>query len=199
VKLKRYYIPDSIIFITQVTQDRQPVFADDACVVLLQETLRKVQSLHPFSMLGYVFLPDHFHVLIRPRDQSNFSTIMHSLKPNFTKAFKQHKGLTGSVKLWQMRFYDHVIRNEVDLQRHLDYIHYNPVKHGYADKAEDWPYSSFVSWAARGAYPDRWGWSEPASIRGVSNMGGGVIPSRYKRELHGETGLTVTLTVAQGL
>ncbi len=80
----RYYIPGSAVFITQVVQDREPVFREHQYLNPLCETLRKVKELHPFTMLGYVFLFDHFHILIQPTGKSNFSAIMHSLKPNFT-------------------------------------------------------------------------------------------------------------------
>jgi len=156
---RRYYIPNAIVFITQAVQDRQPVFASTQHLDLLRSTLRNVQALHPFAMLAYVFLPEHLHVMLKSTGRSNFSQIMHSLKPNFTKAYKQAVGLTGNVKFWQKRFWDHVIRDEDDLHRHLDYIHYNPVKHGWVARPEDWPHSSFLHWKNRGAYPEQWGWS----------------------------------------
>jgi putative transposase len=164
MNFKRYYIPDSIVFITQVVQGREPVFKDENHLDLLRSTLHAVKDLHPFSMLAYVFLPDHFHLLLNPTGGSNFSQIMHSLKPNFTKAYKEAIGVEGSMTFWQKRFWDHIIRDERDLQCHLDYIHYNPVKATLVTKPEDWPHSSFLAWKKRGAYPDQWGWSLPESI-----------------------------------
>ena len=164
MNFRRYYIPNSIVFITQVVHNREPIFKHEQHMELLRSTLRRVKQLHPFMMLGYVFLPDHFHLLIRPTGESNFSQIMHSFKPNFTKAYKQAIGVTGSMKFWQKRFYDHIIRDEVDLHHHLDYIHYNPVKHGLVTRPEDWPHSSFLVWKDKGAYSDRWGWHLPQTI-----------------------------------
>ncbi len=164
MNFRRYYVPDAVVFITQVVEDRYPAFNNEAYLNLLRVTLRQVKVLHPFSMLGYVFLPDHFHLLIRPTGESNFSQIMHSLKPNFTKAYKQAIGVSGSMKFWQKRFHDHIIRNETDLHHHLDYIHFNPVKHGLVTKPEDWPHSSFLTWQERGAYPDQWGWQTPDTV-----------------------------------
>jgi len=128
----RYYIPGTAVFITQVVQDRQPVFRDSQMVELLRSTLRTVKAYHHFTMLAYVFLPDHFHILIQPTGESNFSQIMHSLKPNFTKQYKRLTGMeeSESLKFWQKRFWDHIIRDEHDLENHLHYIHFNPVKHG---------------------------------------------------------------------
>jgi putative transposase len=161
---RRYYVPNAIVFITQVVQDRKPIFGNKAHLDLLRSTLHRVKELHPFAMLGYVFLLDHLHLLIKPTGKSTFSQIMHSLKPNFTKAYKQAVGITDSLKFWQRRFYDHIIRDETDFARHLDYIHYNPVKHGLVTKPEEWAGSSFLVWKDRGAYPDEWGWSVPPSI-----------------------------------
>ena len=89
MNFRRYYILGSAVFITQVVQDREPIFRDPKNVSLLRKILYNVKQLHPFSMLGYVFLPDHFHVIIQPTGESNFSDIMHSLKPNFTKEYKK--------------------------------------------------------------------------------------------------------------
>ena len=165
---RRYYIPNSIVFITQVVHDRYPAFENDEKIGLLRETLHHVKELHPFLMLGYVFLPDHFHLLFHPTGKSNFSQIMHSLKPNFTKAYKEQVNISGRMKFWQRRFYDHIIRDETDLHHHLDYIHYNPVKHGLVTKPEEWQHSSFLAWKERGAYPDQWGWNSlPQTIKGM--------------------------------
>ncbi len=158
---RRYYIPDAIVFITQVVLDRKPIFANLDQVNLLRSTLHTVQEIHPFQMLGYVFLPDHFHILIKPGLAVTHSQIMHSLKPNFTKAYKKACGLAEATHFWQRRYWDHVICNQDDLEHHLHYIHYNPVKHGYVAKPEEWVNSSYCHWRQRGAYPDQWGWSLP--------------------------------------
>src|SRR5512140_1697536 len=101
----RYYIPGGTVFITQVVQYREPVFRDPKMILLLREILNNVQELHPFSMLGYVFLPDHLHLILQPSGESNFSDIMHSLKPNFTREYKKLLGLSSSqsMKFWQKR------------------------------------------------------------------------------------------------
>jgi putative transposase len=173
VNFRRYYIPDSQLFITQVAYQRRPYFREPAHLDLLLATLRNVKQLHPFQMLGYVFLPDHFHLLIRPTGSSSFSHIMHSLKQNFTAQFKRGTGVGSPTHVWQQRFWDHIIRDELDLQRHLDYIHYNPVKHRYVSRPEDWPASSYGHWKARGFYPDEWGTVEPQTLaqQAPANMG----------------------------
>ena len=155
MNFRRYYIPGSAIFITQVVQYREPVFNSPEAVVLLRGILQNVKQLHPFTMLGYVFLPDHFHLIFQPTGKSNFSGIMHSLKLNFTKEYKKLIGLSASqsMKFWQKRFWDHVIRDEKDFENHLHYIHNNPVKHGYVTDPRDWLNSSYLEWEKRRLYP----------------------------------------------
>jgi REP-associated tyrosine transposase len=165
MNFRRYYVPNAIVFITQVVDRREPIFCESRFVDLLRSVLNNVKELHPFAMLGYVFLPDHFHLLIRPTGRSNFSDIMHSLKPNFTKQYKKLIGISGRMVFWQKSFWDHVIRDEGDFQRHLDYIHYNPVRHRLVQRPEDWPHSSFHHWCEREAYSARWGWIEPDSLK----------------------------------
>ncbi|OKY73750.1 MAG: hypothetical protein BM485_16965 [Desulfobulbaceae bacterium DB1] len=69
--------------------------------------------------------------------------------------------------LWQKRFYDHLIRDETDFARHLDYVHYNPVKHGFVDRAADFAHSSFAGWMDRGVYSINWGVAEPERIKNM--------------------------------
>ena len=87
---------------------------------------------------------------------------MHSLKPNFTKEYKKLIGLKSSesLKLWQKQFWDHVIRDERDLENHLHYIHYNPVKHGYVKDPRDRQDSSYIEWEKRGLSPPLFKWEE---------------------------------------
>ena len=157
MNFRRYYVPNATVFITNVVHLREPIFANPTYIELLRSVLREVQKLHPFTMTAYVFLPDHQHLMLKPTGQSNFSKIMQSFKTNFTKAYKEAIGITGSMKFWQKRFRDHIIRNDRDFQRHLDYIHYNPVKHGLVERAADWPYSSFHRLMREGVYAADWG------------------------------------------
>ena len=167
---RRYYLPNAIVFITQVVDGRTPIFADPAQVALLRTVLHIAQEKHPFAMLGYVFLPDHFHLLIKPVPEVTHSQIMLSVKPNFTVAYKKTCGVQGQMRFWQQRYWDHMIRDEADLARHLDYIHYNPVKHGYVTRPEEWADSSYCYWKQNGAYPDRWGWSLPDTLQNLQQQ-----------------------------
>ncbi|MBW7883614.1 MAG: transposase [Caldilineaceae bacterium] len=166
--IRRYYIPNALVFITNVTLDREPVLAPDWAVDLLFSTMRKTQAVHPFRLLAYAILPDHFHWLMRvDSPDANFSKVMHSVKRGFTITYKRARGLSGTVRLWQPRYWDHIIRDAEDLQYHFDYIHWNPVKHGYTKKPEAWPYSSYRHWLARGYYQAGWGHDiEPGNLSG---------------------------------
>lgn len=164
---RRYYVPEAIVFITAVTNDRQPYLAHQNDIDLFWETARAVQAIHPFSLLAYAVLPDHLHCLLRPgNDEGNFSEVMHSIKRNYTLNYKKAHGMADSLHLWQDRFWDHVIRNGDDLQRHFDYIHWNPVKHDYVRDPELWPHSSYRHWLGLGYYEPGWGVTEPDHLRG---------------------------------
>jgi putative transposase len=161
MNFRRYYVSGAAVFITQVVHERQPIFLDPRAVKLLRSTLRAAMDLHAFSLLAYVFLPDHFHLIVQPAGNSDFSQFMHSLKPNFTKAYKRLNGITGPLKVWQRRFWDHVIRDERDLESHLHYIHFNPVKHQFVDNPREWLDSSYREWEERGLYQKEITWVEP--------------------------------------
>jgi putative transposase len=135
---------------------------------LLRETIRRVKEIYCFKLMGYVFLPDHIHLLLKMESDGNFSKVMHSLKRNYTLNYKEAHSLGKTHLIWQRGFWDRIIRDETDLGRHFDYIHWNPVKHGYVACPEDWPQSSYLYWAERGYYPQDWGRDvEPANIKGM--------------------------------
>jgi putative transposase len=151
-------------FIVGVTHNRKTIFEDKTNLEVLRETLRNVKTIHPFTMQGYVFLPDHFHLLIIPEETTNITKILHSVQRNFTLNFKKARAITEPLRCWQHRFWDHIIRNEKDYERHLNYIHYNPVKHGYVTRPEDWADSSYHYYLEKGYYEPGWGHIEPKDI-----------------------------------
>jgi putative transposase len=163
MNFQRYYIPGAAVFLTQVVEGRKPVFKDSQAIEWLLATLGTVDAIHPFNMLAFVFLPDHFHMIIQPTESDDFGRIMHSLKPNFVKLYKQKMEIPSSQALhfWQSRFWDHVIRDDKNFEDHLHYIHFNPVKHGLAQEPGAWQYSSFHEWQKRGLYSSNLQWKEP--------------------------------------
>ena len=118
--------------------------------------------IHPFNLLAYVILPDHFHWLMRVNDsKGDFSSILHSFKRNFTLNYKKARDIQTPISFWQARFWDHIIRDEIDLKQHFDYIHWNPVKHGYVFQPDAWQESTYCHWQNLGYYDLEWGIAGP--------------------------------------
>lgn len=129
----------------------------------LRSAFRQTRRDHPFFLDAIVVLPDHLHCLWRlSPDDDDFPLRWRLIKARFSSRLEpgeyvsQSRQRKGERGIWQRRYWEHVIRDERDFQRHLDYIHYNPVKHGYVQAAKDWPYSSFHRWVAQGVYPADW-------------------------------------------
>ena len=156
------------VFITSVTHNRQAVFQSDEDRDLLVSTMRSVQAIAVFHLLAYAILPDHVHLLMRTDITTDFSRVMHSIKRNFTLNYKRLHGINTASVLWQSKFWDHIIRDEDDLTRHLDYIHYNVVKHGLVVSPGDWKHSTYSFWKERGFYSDQWGLQEPPMIANMT-------------------------------
>lgn len=164
---RRYYVPEAIYFIVAVTRNRQPIFADDANVDLLYRVLQRVNQTKPFTLFAHSLIPDHLNLLLKPTGEANISRIMLSLKRSFTLAYKRLHEIEAGLSLWQPRYWDHIIRDEDDLRRHIDYIHYNPVKHGFVECPEDYVHSSYRSWLDQAYYECGWGHSEPRDLEGM--------------------------------
>ncbi|MDO8828043.1 transposase [Methylophaga sp.] len=123
-----------------------------AHIDLLKTAFRKVKLAHPFDIDAIVVLPDHLHTIwTLPVNDADFATRWRLIKSNFSRGLPSTERINNSRKqksergIWQRRYWEHLIRDDLDYQRHVDYIHFNPVKHGYVDKAVDWPYSSIHS------------------------------------------------------
>ena len=133
----------------------------------LRESVREVKSRHPFEIHGWVVLPEHFHcVLELPHGDTDYPTRLRLIKIGFSKSLPKTERRSavrikrGERGIWQRRYWEHLIRDEADYRAHLDYIHYNPVKHGWAKQVKDWPYSTFHRWVRQGVYPLEWGGAE---------------------------------------
>jgi putative transposase len=158
---RRYYLPGPV-FVTIVTHQRRPWLVDVAGEI--SHAMHATQTKYPFRHLAHVILPDHLHWLFEPKD-TNFSVIVAAFKRALTW---QAKSKGERLPLWQARFYDHLIRDQNDLRRHLDYIHYNSVRHGCCAQPADWAHSSFSSWLERGAYDTGWGRHPPEYLRDMN-------------------------------
>ena len=149
MRYRRLYQQGGCYFLTLVLRDR----SSDILVrkiVALKSALRFTQARHEFYLNALVVLPDHLHVLITlHKDSDDFSSVVRDWKKRF--GF-----LIGEKRIWQARFWEHLIRDEEDYANHFHYIHGNPVKHGHVTKAADWPYSSFHRAMKQGLYDLLW-------------------------------------------
>jgi putative transposase len=131
-------------------------------VGLLRNTFRTVRAERPFTIDAIVILPDHLHaVLTLPDGDADYSGRWRAIKSNFTHELRLAGMLLtpdkrGEYRLWQRRFWEHTIRDDTDFQRHVDYIHWNPVKHGLTEHVADWPHSSFHKYVRQGLLPLGW-------------------------------------------
>lgn len=165
---RRYYQSGGNYFFTLVSYHRRPLFSNPENVNRFKIAINKVKKKYPFSLNAIVMLPDHLHCLWKlPENDSNFSTRWRLIKRYFSIQIMTSLNHRKEKKIWQRRFWEHVIRNENDWQKHMDYIHYNPVKHGLVTSPGDWAYSSFKYWVQKGVYGKDWGSMEPVTIRGM--------------------------------
>ena len=138
----------------------------------LRRIYKVVQNKYPFESVAVCVLPDHLHAVwtLPPGDanfplrwaliKSGFSRGLAAIERSASKVTKREKGV------WQRRYWEHSIRDDTDLARHVDYIHFNPVKHRYVSRVSDWPYSSFHRYVARALLPQDWG-GDVAEITGT--------------------------------
>lgn len=165
---RRTRICGATVFITCVTFERTHIFSDATACNILKRVWIKVSGLHPFTTEAICVLPDHIHTLVSlPEKDANYSLRIREIKRLFTiqylavfgefslrNASQIHKK---EAAVWQRRFWEHTIRDEQDYENHFDYIHYNPVKHGWVNNVAEWPWSSFHRYVRVGVYTPDWG------------------------------------------
>jgi len=165
---RRVKIKGGTYFLTIVTYKRRKIFVSSENRQLLIDAINHVTHYHPFHLVAYCILPDHAHLLCQmPINDADYSTIVAEIKKRFSKGYSKNQGKINTAKasqvkrgesgLWQSRFWEHYIRDEVDLNRHIDYIHFNPVKHGLVSNVKDWPSSSFFDYVQKGSFEIDWG------------------------------------------
>jgi putative transposase len=164
---RRSRVPGGTFFFTIVTDNRRPIFKSDSAKNLLGDIIRECQASHPFEMPAIVLLPDHLHAIWNlPRGDTNYSGRWQWIKTQFTQrwladggtecAISAGRAADGRRGVWQPKFWEHTIEEDDDFDQHFDYIHFNPVKHGYCECPKDWPTSSFHRWVERGVYEQNW-------------------------------------------
>jgi putative transposase len=174
---RRWYQPGGTFFFTLVTYERRRLFEDANARALLGSIMRSISQERPFETVAIVLLWDHLHCLwTLPAGDSDYSRRWSAIKSRFTQEWLETGGAEGRVTdaqstrrrrgIWQRRFWEHLVRDETDLERCCDYIHFNPVKHGYVTRPLDWPWSSFHRFLSNGDYAPDWGRTQPATIDG---------------------------------
>lgn len=153
-------------------------------VRLLGNVLRETKKRWPLEINALVLLPDHLHTIWSlPAGDSAYSTRWAWLKKEFTKRYLEEGGREQPTStsrqqnrrrgVWQRRYWEHTIEDADDFEVHFDYIHFNPVKHGYVAAPADWPHSSFHRWVELGVYEPHWGSDRivPSSLCHVKDFG----------------------------
>jgi putative transposase len=152
---------EPISFTVNLLERRSCLLTDR--IELLREAIRKVLRDRPFHIDAWVIMPNHMHaVWTLPQDDHDYSGRWREIKKYFVKALPQTerrsaiRKASGERGIWQRRFWEHTIRDEADYAAHVNYVHFNPVKHGWVTHAVDWPFSTFHRAVAQGIYPADW-------------------------------------------
>jgi putative transposase len=138
----------------------------------LRASVQAVRHLHPFHIHGWVVLPDHLHCVIElPDGDADYATRWRLIKSGFSKKLPNTERRSPvriarrERGIWQRRYWEHLVRDEADFQAHMDYVHFNPVKHGLVRKVANWPHSTFHRLVEQGIYPLDWGGGSEGMLR----------------------------------
>lgn len=169
----RVYCPGGTYFFTLVTWQRRRFLTSTLSRRLLKQAWREVQSKHAFRVEAICLLPEHLHCIITlPENDTDYSLRWRAIKSHFSRNYRREAYIEDipqsrsrvkrrELPIWQRRFWEHLIRDEMDFQKHVEYIHFNPVKHGLVNRAIDYPWSSFQRYVRLGYYEADWGVAEP--------------------------------------
>ena len=173
VRYRRNIVPGGKYFFTVTVRDRRSRILVEH-LVSLRQAFRTTRTERPFTIDAIVILPDHLHaILTLPPGDSDFSGRWRRIKGLLTRDIasgcdRAERDQRGEYTLWQRRFWEHTIRDDADFSRHVDYIHYNPVKHGLVAQVRHWPYSSFHRYVRQGWVTEDW---EGASDSAATGFG----------------------------
>ena len=164
---QRARVEGGTYFFTVVTFQRQPILTAEPARKILHNSWVEVNKRFPFETIAVCLMPDHLHCIWRlPEGDADYSMRWKEIKRRFTMEYLKEVEPGGErnasrqkrheAAIWQRRFWEHTIEDNEDLEEHLDYIHYNPIKHGLVERAIDWPYSSFARYVKEGIYEVDW-------------------------------------------
>lgn len=164
---RRMRVPGGCYFFTVNIMDRRQSLLIDH-IDVLREVFHRVKSRYFFHIDAVVILPDHLHTIwTLPLGDERFDVRWNLIKRAFSRELPQREPISTSRSrrrergIWQRRYWEHTLTDEDDYRQHVDYIHYNPVKHGHAARPIDWPYSSFHRYVKAGILPTDWGTASP--------------------------------------
>lgn len=171
----RWFVPGGTFFMTIVAYDRRPILTTEQGRLFLRNAISSVRERHPFILVATVLLPDHWHLVMQlPTGDARYSLRMKQIKSEFSEQWldaglpeakvTESQRERGERGIWQPRFWEHTVRDEDDLERCADYIHWNPRKHGLVERVADWPWSSFHRFVRLGQYDINWGGVAPKCV-----------------------------------
>lgn len=159
---RRNFIPGGSYFFTVALAERSGRLLTDN-IDLLRCAVSDVKRELSFELIALVVLPEHLHcVWTLPAGNADYPTRWKKIKAAFSRGLPKGERRSasrvskGERGIWQRRYWEHTLRNDADLRRHVDYIHYNPVRHGHVRTVREWPYSTFHQYARQGIYPTDW-------------------------------------------
>lgn len=166
-RYRRAIRPGGTFFFTLVTEDRAHILTTDLARPILHRAIADCVARRPFTLDSIVLLPDHLHLMMTlPKEETDYSVRISSIKASFTHEYLQAGGeerprfpsreRKRRRGVWQRWYWEHEIRDQDDFRIHMDYISYNPVKHGHAKCPHAWAYSSFTSLVAKRLYEKEW-------------------------------------------
>lgn len=162
---RRADVEGGCYFFTLNLADRKKTLLTDE-IDSLRSIINQVKSKHPFMLDAMVIMPDHLHALMTlPKDDKDYPTRWMLIKAGFSRAIPKTENISpsrhkkGERGIWQRRYWEHLIRSNDDYEKHVNYIHYNPVKHGYVSRAADWPYSTIHRYIEKGVIAHDWGYN----------------------------------------
>ncbi|MQX35115.1 REP-associated tyrosine transposase [Roseospira navarrensis] len=159
---RRNRVPGASYFFTVALLERRKSLLVDH-IDVLRQCVQQVRTQRPFYIDAWVVLPDHMHCIwTLPGGDADYATRWRLIKLLFSKALPATETLSSTRQrrsergLWQRRYWEHTIRSDSDFARHVDYVHFNPVRHGHATWVKDWPYSTFHRFVGNGVLDPDW-------------------------------------------
>lgn len=160
---RRAWVPGGTYFFTvNLLERRRRLLVEH--IDALRASFAAACVVRPFDVMAIAVLPDHLHCVWQlPEGDGDNADRWKRIKTAFSRRLPSGEYLSAVRRarsergIWQRRYWEHLVRDEEDLARHIDYVHINPVKHGLVERVIEWPYSSFHAYVRRGQLSADWG------------------------------------------